>query len=347
MREEEQRWMELALQLARLGRPFAGHKPAVGAVIVNRGRVVGIGYYRGPGTRHAEREAVQMAGPHARGATMFVTLEPHQYHGTEPPCTDAIIEAGIRRVVVATLDPNPKVNGKGIEVLKKAGIEVEVGLMAAEAEAVNPGHHKAHRTGLPYIILKLALNPDGTMPSRRVTGPEAIRFVHRLRGEVCAVLVGAGTVRADDPLLTPREVYAPLKPLRIVVSGRGELSPEARVFNADAKTLLVLGSEAPSQLEEAVKNKGHLVWRWEGPRVNWEGLLRRLWEELKVNYILVEGGAEVAEALLEEGLVDEAALIYSAEVGEGPRFKGEFRGFRVVEAMALGKDALVRMRRAK
>ncbi len=338
--------MELALQLARLGRAFSGHKPAVGAVIVNRGRVVGLGYYRGPGTRHAEREAVQMAGLHARGGTMYVTLEPHQYHGTEPPCTDAIIEAGIRRVVVAAVDPNPKVNGRGIEVLKKAGIEVEVGLMAAEAEAVNPGHHKAHRTGLPYVILKLALNPDGTMPSRRVTGPEATRLVHRLRGEVCAVLVGAGTVRADDPLLTPREVYAPLKPLRIVLSGRGSVSPEAKVFNGDAKTLLVLGKGAPRELEEAVKSKGHLVWRLDAERAaGWEELLRRLWEELKVNYILVEGGKEVAETLLEEGFVDEALLLYASQAGDGPRFGGKFEGFEAVEAQRLGRDALVRMRR--
>ncbi|MGB9590464.1 MAG: bifunctional diaminohydroxyphosphoribosylaminopyrimidine deaminase/5-amino-6-(5-phosphoribosylamino)uracil reductase RibD, partial [Candidatus Hydrothermia bacterium] len=204
--EIDREMMARALDLAILGKPFAGSRPAVGAVITKGGRIVGIGFYRGHTSLHAEAEAILMAGAHARDGTLYVTLEPHCYHGTQPPCTSRIIEAGLSRVVIAGLDPNPKVNGGGVRQLRQAGIQVDVGLMEDEAKAINPGHFKCHTTGLPHTVLKIAITMDGFMAdetgkSQWLSSEESLEMVHSLRGEFCAVAVGAGTVLSDDPLL--------------------------------------------------------------------------------------------------------------------------------------------------
>ena len=354
LQDTDARYMAMALDLARQGKAFAGPNPAVGAVIVKKGRVVGTGYYMGPGTLHAEAEAIRVAGEHAAGATMFVTLEPHCYYGTQPPCTDKIIAAGISRVVIATVDPNPKVNGKGIAQLREAGIQVELGLMEAEARALNRGFFKRHEQGLPFVRLKLGLSLDGFISdesgrSQWITGPEARRFVHGLRGEVTGVAVGVGTVLADDPLLTPREVYAPRPPVRFVLDPHLRTPLSARVLSADAPTVIIAGPEAESDKVKALEKVGASVWVMsEG--YTWARVFERMVQEDQ-NDILFEGGARVARSLMESPYLDELILIYAPlRLGKGlSPFPGEgyqleiAKRFQLQEVEQLGQDAMLRL----
>ena len=341
----------MALELARRGKAFAGPNPAVGAVIVKDNRVVSTGYYMGPGTLHAEAEAIRVAGKHAVGATMFVTLEPHCYHGTQPPCTDKIIEAGISRVVIAAIDPNPKVNGKGVRQLTEAGLQVEVGLMETEAKALNKGFFKAHQMGLPYLRLKLALSLDGfvadaTGKSKWISGPQAREYVHKLRGEMTSVMVGVGTVLADDPLLTPRLVYAPRKPTRFVLDTRLRIPLGAKVLNNDAETVVVTGKHPDPEKLKAIRDMGHQVWVLEKP--GWEALFKRMVKE-DHNEVMFEGGAQIARSLISSGYLDELLLIYGpVHLGKGlSPFPGQSsletaKRFYLLELKQLGQDVLMR-----
>ncbi len=345
--------MARALDLAILGKPFAGPRPAVGAVITKGGRIVGFGFYRGHGTLHAEAEAIIMAREHARGGTLYVTLEPHCYYGTQPPCTDRIIEAGIKRVVIASPDPNPRVNGKGAEQLRGAGIQVDVGLMDSEAKALNPGHFKCHTAGLPHIALKIAITMDGFMAdsqgkSQWLSCEESLDLVHRLRGEFCAVAVGVGTILADDPLLTPRRVYAPLRPTRIVLDSSLRIPLSARVLNPDTRTIIITTNKAPAERIKEIEARGHAVWVM-GDDLEMEPILRRLVAE-GMNTILFEGGVRVARGLLESPWLDELLVCVSPRyLGEGlSPFLGPFSlqsapGFRLEEVRRVGDDAWFRL----
>ena len=225
MTDEEH--LDRALQLARLGRRAAHPNPRVGAVVVSGGEVVGEGYHRGPGTPHAEALALARAGERARGATLFVTLEPCCVQGRTGPCTEAIVAAGVARVVVGATDPNPAVDGRGIEALRGAGIEVVVdgGDLHALCELLNEPFARFIRDGLPFVTFKAAVSLDGKVAAaggdaRWISSPESRRRVHRMRAAADAVMVGAGTVRRDDPSLTAREPDGP-DPVRVVVSRRG------------------------------------------------------------------------------------------------------------------------------
>jgi len=345
--------MARALDLAILGKPFAGSRPCVGAVITRGGRIVGQGFYRGPGTLHAEAEAIRMAGEHARGGTLYVTLEPHCYHGTQPPCTDKIIEAGIKRVVIASLDPNPKVNGKGVEQLRAAGIDVSVGLMEEKAVAINPGHFKCHTKGLPYTLLKIAVSLDGFMAdsqgkSQWLSCEESLNLSHTLRSESCAVAVGVGTVLKDDPLLTPRRVYAPHKPTRIVLDSRLRTPLSAKVLNQDAKTVIATTESAPSDKIKEIESMGHEVWIV-GKTLDIEAVLRRAAHE-DMNTILFEGGATLARNLIESPWLDELWVCVAPVVlggGISP-FGGPFSlekspRFSVKEVERVGEDVWFRL----
>ncbi len=292
--------MRMALELAELGRGFVSPNPMVGAVIVRRGRVVGVGYHRRYGDKHAEVRAIEDAGPSARGGTMYVTLEPHNFYGKQPPCTDAIVEAGIKRVVVGALDPNPRVRGGGVKALRMAGIEVVVGILEEEVRRQNEVFFTFHEEGRPFVALKMAITLDGRIAdgwgrSKWITGEEARKRVHLLRSQYDAILVGAGTVRADDPALTVRHTFTERQPIRVVLTRSGNVPCDARVFSDGGRTLLLHVGDVPCTFGSNVR------------KVKFSGDVAELMQILRENGItsvMVEGGKEVFTTFMMDGTVD-------------------------------------------
>ncbi len=305
-------FMRMALRLARRGEGAVNPNPVAGAVVVQGERVVGKGYHRVFGGPHAEVEALDQAGALARGATLYVTLEPCPHHGKTPPCTERILEAGIARVVFACEDPNPLVRGKGLARLRDAGVEVAHGVLAAEARRQNEIFFKFITTGLPFVTLKLAMSLDGRIATRTgdskwITGESSRKQVHRLRRKHSAVLVGARTVLADDPQLTVRHVRG-RNPIRFVLDGKGEVPLQATLFSLPGRTIVATATMPPHK-EEALASLGVEVWRvpGRGERVDLGALLRRL-GEAAIDSLLVEGGSETAAAFLEAQLVDRVSF---------------------------------------
>ncbi len=325
----DEEYMRMALELAELGRGFVSPNPLVGAVVVRDGRVVGVGYHRRYGEEHAEVRAIGDAGKSARGSTLYVTLEPHNFHGKQPPCTEAIIEAGIRRVVVGALDPNPRVRGKGIKRLREAGIEVKVGVLEGEVRRQNEVFFTFHEKGRPFVALKMAITLDGRIAdwegrARWITGEEARRRVHLLRSYYDAVLVGAGTVRADDPLLTVRHTFTERQPLRVVLTRSGDLPCNARIFSGDPPTLVLYVRRPDCDLPDGVEG------------VRFSGDIREALSILKgrgITSVLVEGGGQVFTAFLRSSLADKVFVFVSPKFLGGP--KGAFAE-RLVVGSALG-----------
>lgn len=320
-------FMKRALRLAERGRGHVSPNPVVGAVVVRQGHVVGEGWHRALGQAHAEAVAIERAGRHARGATLYVTLEPCAHVGRTPPCVDAILEAGIQRCVIATRDPHPIVNGRGLRRLRAAGVKVELGMMAEEARALLGGYWQVHTTGRPHVVLKLATSLDGRLapPSgfaarekgRWLTGPEARYAVHRLRAQVDAIVIGAGTARADDPRLTVRGVRGARQPLRVVCDTRLALPTTLRLFRPPLArgTVVACAARASRATERELMQQGVQVWRLARGRggVSLPALLRRLGRE-GAQEVLVEGGARLATSLLAGGAVDHLSLFVAPEV---------------------------------
>ena len=304
-----ERWMARALALAYAGWGQVSPNPLVGAVLVRENEVVGEGAHRAFGGPHAEVEALSSAGERARGSTMYVTLEPCTHVGKTPPCVDAIIAAGVSRVVVATRDPNPAAGG-GIERLRAAGIEVDVGLLAAEAEELNAPFLHSFRSDRPWVTLKLAVSMDGAISdaSRKpgwLTGPEARRRVHHLRAGSDAIGVGMGTVLADDPFLTVRDVAPPrVAPLRVVFSRTGRLPLTSKLAQRnDGSPVIVFSSQPDPNYEHELRALG--VETIASSSLD-ESV--RLLRGRGVHSLLVEGGASLGAALLEANLVDRVVL---------------------------------------
>lgn len=308
---DDPRHMDRALALARRGAGNTHPNPMVGAVLVNEGRRVGEGWHQAPGLPHAEAEAIKAAGRRASGATLYVNLEPCRHQGRTPPCTGTIIKAGIRRVVIGCLDPNPLVNGRGIGELEDAGIEVETGVREKQAVELNRAFLYFARSGLPYVTLKLAATMDGRIAtasghSRWITGPSSRKAVHRLRSVVDGVMVGAGTVLADDPGLDAREVGAARQPARIVLDGDLRTPPDARLVVAaqGPPALIITGDNAPEERERQLLQAGAQVVRLPAPdgTFRWSDVAstlagRDLW------HVLAEGGGETAAWLVRERAV--------------------------------------------
>ncbi len=354
-------FMRLALQLAELGRGFTRPNPMVGSVIVKNGRIVGVGYHKRAGLPHAERIALADAGEHAGGATIYVTLEPCTHYGRTPPCADAIIEAGLKRAVIATLDPNPIVNGKGVEKLRNAGLEVTVGVLRREAEELNEAFFKFMRTGRPFVSLKLAATLDGFIAdaegsSKWITNKLSRRFVHKLRGEHDAVAVGVGTVIADDPMLTARDFYPPFQPARLIIDSRLRIPENAQVVQTASEFTTIVAAtqkaahENPQKLQ-FLRAQGVQVWLLdadENGSVDLNALVKRAGEE-KMQSILFEGGSRIAGRLIAQGLVDKLYLFTAPKlIGSGlPMFGGLRRlmhdaseGFELREIQRFGDDVL-------
>jgi len=299
-------YLDHALRLARLGRREAHPNPRVGAVVVAAGEVVGEGYHRGPGTPHAEVVALEQAGERARGATLFVTLEPCCSYGRTGPCTDRIMAAEVSRVVVGAGDPNPAVDGRGIEMLRAAGIETVVasGDLHVRCRRLNEPFARFIREGLPFLTYKAAVTLDGKVAAaggdaRWISSPESRREVHRMRAAADAVLVGAGTVRRDDPLLTAREADGP-DPARVVVSRSGALPLEALVVQTAGETPTILVTETIADAAgRALRSRGVDIVQAGGLRDGLAALARR-----GIIEILFEGGPTLAGALLADDLID-------------------------------------------
>jgi diaminohydroxyphosphoribosylaminopyrimidine deaminase / 5-amino-6-(5-phosphoribosylamino)uracil reductase len=315
--EDDLRFMRVALDEARKGRPSPN--PHVGAAVVRDGAIVAVGHHERAGERHAESNALVDAGDAARGATLYVTLEPCNHHGRTPPCTDAILAAGVARVVVGCSDPHPHVPGSS-DRLRSAGIEVVIGALEDDARFLIADFEKHIRTGLPFVIAKAALTLDGKMATRTgsskwITGIEARTEAHRLRDACDAIMVGVGTVLADDPALTVRLVPG-VTPLRVVLD-RALRTPEtAAVLAGDSRATLVFHApSAPPSRREALGARGVELVEVPvaGGRLSLDHVLRELGRRDVVR-LLVEGGPTLHSSLFEAGLVDRVALFLAPKI---------------------------------
>lgn len=352
----DEAFMRRALDLAVRARGRTSPNPLVGAVLVRGGRVIGEGYHRRAGRPHAEVEALRTAA--ARGATMYVNLEPCAHHGRTPPCADALIEAGVGRVVVGMTDPDPRVRGRGIRRLRRAGVAVTTGVLRAACRRVNEAFVVRVRTGRPFVTLKLAAALDGRIATaggdaRWISSAASRRRVHVLRNQVDAVLVGAQTVTADDPRLTCR-IRGGRDPLRVVLDGRLGISPSARVCRLAAPpgTLIATSRTAARARGAAYERAGVEVLAFPGRRGRIA--LRAVLETLAgrgVNHVLIEGGGQTAATALREDVVDKVLFFYAPLLlgGDGRAMLGALEVGRVADGRKLhtmqleriGRDVLV------
>jgi diaminohydroxyphosphoribosylaminopyrimidine deaminase/5-amino-6-(5-phosphoribosylamino)uracil reductase len=303
--------MRRAFRLAERGRGLASPNPPVGAVVVRDGKAVAEGFHRGPGTPHAEIVAIDAAGEQTRGATLYVTLEPCTHEGRTPPCAPRVIAAGFARVVVGATDPNPAVDGRGIAALRDAGIDVEAGVLEADADRLIQAFSKHVRTGRPFVTAKMAVSLDGRAAaadgsSQWITGPSARRDAHRLRAEADAIIVGVSTVVRDDPKLTVRlRGYRGRQPLRVVVDSSARTPADAAILDEAAATLIATTDKATEDAVNALKARGAEVLRFpsrEG-RVDLAAVLEQLGRR-GMTGVLVEGGPTLLGDAVERGLVD-------------------------------------------
>jgi diaminohydroxyphosphoribosylaminopyrimidine deaminase/5-amino-6-(5-phosphoribosylamino)uracil reductase len=348
----DKRFMRRALELAKRGEGWTNPNPLVGAVIVRDGRIIGEGYHERFGGPHAEVRALEAASAEAEGSDLYVNLEPCAHWGKTPPCVARIISAKIKRVIVAVRDPNPLVNGEGIARLQEAGIEVVLGVLEEEAKKLNEPFFKFITTGRPFVLLKLALTLDGKIATRTgdskwISGERSRELVHRLRNRYAAVLVGINTVLRDNPQLTVRREGTRTKdPLRMILDSRGRIPLEATVLNLDseAPTVVATTERMPKEKEEALFAGGARVWRLgsRDGKVDLNGLITKLGEE-GIDSLLVEGGATVAAAFLEAGLVDKVVFFIAPKIVGGPGITIGGEGVeRIAEAWQL-KNISVRM----
>lgn len=345
-READERYMKLALRLARKGEGRTSPNPMVGAVIVRGNRIAGAGWHRGPGEPHAEALALAEAGARAAGATAYVTLEPCAHHGRTPPCTGALISARVKRVVAAMADPDPLVDGGGIRALRAAGIDVEVGALEDEARRANAAYI-VHRTlGRPFVTYKSAASLDGRIAARDgtsqwITGAEARRDVQRLRSRSDAIMVGIGTVLADDPSLTVRGPSAARPRLRVVVDSAARTPPDARVISPEAPKLIVTVEDPSTERVRRLVRAGAEVLSVESEegRVALLPMLRRL-AERGVMSLLLEGGGTLAGAFAAAGLIDRYLFYVAPKLIGGGGTLGALEGWA---ASTIGEAAQLRI----
>jgi diaminohydroxyphosphoribosylaminopyrimidine deaminase/5-amino-6-(5-phosphoribosylamino)uracil reductase len=348
------RWMERALFLAEKGRFTTSPNPMVGACLVKNGKLVGEGYHKIYGGDHAEIAALKQAGKKAKGASLYVTLEPCATWGKTPPCAAALLEAGVREVVIGSLDPNPKNRKKGVAALRQSGIRVTSGVLDAAVKKQNEAFFKFVTERMPFVTLKMAQSLDGkiatyTGHSRWISSKPAREFVHQLRAEQDAVLVGTQTLKADDPMLSPRRGNFERregKPWRIALDPRFEISPRARIFNGDQLTVIAVSDKitltkrfqnqkmASCMVLPVAEHKG---------RLQLPDLLRKL-ASLGVAKILVEGGGELAWSLVKENLVDKFYWIIAPKIigGRSAKTSVEGDGVKLASQAFQGSFAAVR-----
>ena len=333
MRKEDKKYIKIALGLAAKAKGMTSPNPCVGAVIVKNGRIVGKGYHRFAGGPHAEIYALRQAGKKAKGATLYVSLEPCGHYGRTPPCVDAIITAGIRRVVAAMKDPNPKNNGKSIVALRRKGITADVGILEEEARILNEDFIKYITRKMPFVVVKVAESLDGkiatkTGNSKWITGGPAREFVHKLRSEVDAIMVGAGTILKDDPLLTARIKGKKVKqPLRVILAGKTKIPAKARVLTSKGGGVIIAATK---------DNSG---------KVDIRSFLKEL-AKREITSVLIEGGGETIGSAFEAGVVDKVYFFIAPKIIGGRQAVTSVEGDgieKVSKAIRLNKVALHKM----
>lgn len=354
-------YMRMALDLAFKGAGYVSPNPMVGAVVVKDGGVVGQGYHQAVGGPHAEVNAIDDAGDQAFEATLYVTLEPCNHQGRTPPCTQKIIDAGIRQVIVAMADPNPNVAGGGNVYLQSKGVDVTCGICEQEAVRLNESFIKYIRTGRPFVVLKMAATLDGRIATRTgharwVTGPQAREFVHQLRHNMDGIMVGVGTAKADDPELTCRiESGQAVDPIRVVLDTHLSLSPTARMLNqsSSAKTIIVCAPDAEKQKKANLQNRGAKILEvsLEHGRIDLKMLMDQLGDQ-GITSLLIEGGAQVAASILQAGVADKVHFFYAPKImggedgipmfaGQGPDKMDQCLSVKEAHVSRMGHDILV------
>lgn len=344
-------YMSRALALAERGRGKTSPNPMVGAVLVKNGRIIAEGFHRKSGTAHAEIIALRQAGKRARGATVYVTLEPCSHTAQTGPCAQALIEAGVARVVYATVDPDPRVKGRGGRMLRQAGIKVKTGVLKQEALRLNEAYHYFHSNHRPFVTLKMAQTLDGRIAtssgdSKWISGPIARKMAHQLRAQNDAVLVGAGTVRQDNPALTVRHVKG-RNPYRVVVSTSGRLPRQSQLLsdNKDFKTVVATNIKAAHKLSLG-SNAGLTYWavkQLRDGRLDPSDILTKA-AEFGIRSILIEGGAELATSFLKAGLVDKyIAIVAPVIVGQGTNAVADLGVRKIADSIKLDRVTVERL----
>jgi len=340
------KYMKRALELAKKGEGYTSPNPLVGAVIVKDGKIIGEGYHEKYGSYHAEVNAFLNAKEDVKGATMYVTLEPCSHYGKTPPCANKIVEKGIKKVVIAHKDPNDKVAGRGINILKENGIEVVTGVLEEESRKLNEIFLKYITTKLPFSILKTAMTLDGKIASRTgdskwITNEESRNYVHKLRQKLSAIMVGIGTIIADDPYLTTRLEGVPSRdPIRIVVDTKARIPLEANVLNlnSNARTIVAVTELAPAEKLQKIKDKGGevIITPLKNNKVDLNYLMKALGEK-GIDSILIEGGSELNFSAIEAGIVDKVNAFIAPKIIGGNMAKTPIGG----QGIELMKNALI------
>ncbi|QVK19848.1 bifunctional diaminohydroxyphosphoribosylaminopyrimidine deaminase/5-amino-6-(5-phosphoribosylamino)uracil reductase RibD [Mycoplasmatota bacterium] len=328
------KYMKRALELSRKGSGFTNPNPLVGAVIVKNDKIIGEGYHERYGQAHAEINALKSAKNSVEGATMYVTLEPCSHYGKTPPCADAIIANGIKRVIVGILDPNPLVSGNGVRKLQEAGIEVQVGILESEIRNVNEIFLKYITTKKPFCIMKTAMTLDGkiatvTGDSKWITCTESREYVHMIRQRVASIMVGIGTVEVDNPLLTTRLNQETSSLTRIIVDSKLRINLESHVLNVSnrAKTIIATTNNADTYKMNILKRRGIevIVCPTKKNRVDLNYLVNKL-GEIGIDSILLEGGATLNYSSLNEGIVDKVMVFIGPKIFGGETAKTSVGG---------------------
>jgi diaminohydroxyphosphoribosylaminopyrimidine deaminase/5-amino-6-(5-phosphoribosylamino)uracil reductase len=322
-------YMRIALQLAHGATGQTGVNPVVGCVIVKDGAIVGMGAHLKMGTGHAEVHALEMAGIHAAGSTVYVTLEPCSHHGRTPPCCDRLIAEKVKRVVVAAQDPNPRVAGTGIANLRENGVEVQLGVLEQESIDLNEKFNKFITTRLPFVSLKTASTLDGKIASKSgdsqwITNDQSRAYVHTLRHQHQAIMVGVETVIVDDPKLTTRLSVSALNPIRIIVDSRLRTPSTASMLQQEGRTIILATEQASEEQEAILLEAGAEVIRsGTGPKVDLHEAMKRLAEQ-EIGSILLEGGGRLNGAMLAHQLIDKCYLFYAGKIIGGDQAPANF-----------------------
>lgn len=346
-------WLKLALDLAEQGRWTTSPNPMVGACLVKKGQLIAQGYHRVYGGPHAEIEALRKVRNQSPGATLYLTMEPCSTWGKTPPCTQAIVTAGVKSVVVSALDPNPLHQGRGLKILKNHGLRISQGFLKKEVERQNEFFYKWVKTGMPYVTLKMAQSLDGKIAtvsgeSRWISSPASRDFVQRLRAEQDAIMIGTGTAKKDNPSLEPRvpqSLRRPGKPWRIVLDPQASLSPHLKIFNSHLPTIRVVGENS---LFSYSKKKLSMTWlpvQTHQGRLDLKPLLKRL-GQMGIAKVLVEGGGELAWSLLRERLVDRLVWIVAPKIIGGRQAKTSVEGQGVKSLQAAFALTIRKIERA-
>lgn len=356
-----EKYMKVAIAQAKKAVGRVSPNPMVGAVLVKKGEIIGLGYHHQAGSPHAEINVLKKAGKKARNADLYVNLEPCCHYGRTPPCVDAIIESGIKRIMIGITDPNPLVSGKGIARLKSAGTTTQVGVLEEACSKLNEVYLKYITKKIPFVMLKVASSLDGKIAtrsgdSRGITAQESLRFVHRLRDQCDALMVGIGTVQADNPLLTTRlKGKVGKDPIRVIVDSSLRISPQARLFNphSQAGVIIATTQKAPRGKKERLEKIGAKVITVGSAngKVDLKKLMVAL-GKLEITSLLIEGGTKIITSALKDDIVDKIFFFYAPKIlgghaahgitaGEGVEYVNQALNVQDLKVKRQGEDVLV------